>query len=236
PIPTVEQVGPRSLLQYGKLSGNGLASLLFWRKWFYDIDNRAGQETGYLFEPIIASAIGGTPAPASKSPVKRFSNRAKGRQVDCILDKRAYEFKIRVTIAASGQGRWQEELDFPRDCRTSRFTPVLVCIDSTPNPKLTALAAAFRHQKGEVYIGDAAWKHLDDVAGPTMSIFLDKYVRRPLQDVLAESRHGLADITASWTERAIVIKVGKDQLLVDRHPVAPDDASDPIPDDAVDET
>ena len=48
PIPTLEQVGPRALLQYGKLSGHGLVSLLFWRKWFFDVDNRAGQETGYL--------------------------------------------------------------------------------------------------------------------------------------------------------------------------------------------
>ena len=29
---------------------------------------------------------------------------------------KAYEFKLRVTIAASGQGRWKEELDFPSDC------------------------------------------------------------------------------------------------------------------------
>jgi len=80
PFPTLEQVGPRGLLQYGKLSGDALAGLMFWRKWFFDIDNRAGQETGYLFEPIIAYAIGGTPAPAKKSPVKRHSDTTKGRQ------------------------------------------------------------------------------------------------------------------------------------------------------------
>ena len=84
PIPTLEQVGPRGLLQYGKLSGIALAGLLFWRKWFFDIDNRAGQETGYLFEPIIAYAIGGTPAPAKKSPVRRHNDTTKGRQVNCL--------------------------------------------------------------------------------------------------------------------------------------------------------
>ncbi len=144
PLPTLEQVGPRGLLQFGKVNTGALAGFLFWRKWFYDLDNRAAQETGYLFEPIIAHAIGGTPAPARKSPVKRRTDQSKGRQVDCIRDDRAYEFKIRVTIAASGQGRWQEELDFPADCRTSGFTPVLICLDSTPNPKLDALMAAFR--------------------------------------------------------------------------------------------
>jgi hypothetical protein len=103
PIPTLEQVGPRALLQYGKLSAKALAALLFWRKWFYDLDNRAGQETGYLFEPIIAFAVGGTPVTSTKSPVKRHGNKNKGRQVDCLLGKKAYEIKLRVTIAASGQ-------------------------------------------------------------------------------------------------------------------------------------
>ncbi len=155
PIPTLEQVGPRGLLQYGKLTGGALAGLLFWRKWFFDIDNRAGQETGYLFEPIIAHALGGTPAPAKKSPVRRHSDPTKGRQVDCLLDQKAYELKIRVTIAASGQGRWQEELDFPLDCRQSGFSPVLVCMDSTPNPKLDALVSAFRRYGGEVHCQSA---------------------------------------------------------------------------------
>lgn len=85
PLPTLEQVGPRGLLQYGKLGPTALAGLLFWRKWFFDIDNRAGQETGYLFEPVIAYAVGGTPVPARKSPIKRHRDSGKGRQVDCLL-------------------------------------------------------------------------------------------------------------------------------------------------------
>ena len=114
PIPTIEQIGPRGLLQYGTLKAKALIGLLFWRKWFFDIDNRAGQETGYLFEPIIAHAIGGAPFSAKASPVKRASDRKKGRQADCIREKQAYEFKIRVTIASSGQGRWQRGTRFPR--------------------------------------------------------------------------------------------------------------------------
>jgi hypothetical protein len=35
PIPTVDQVGPRGLLQYGALSPGALAALLFWRKWIF---------------------------------------------------------------------------------------------------------------------------------------------------------------------------------------------------------
>jgi hypothetical protein len=214
--PTLEQVGPRGLLQYGKLSAEGLAAFLFWRKWFFDIDNRAGQETGYLFEPIIAYAMGGTPAPAGSSPVKRHSDRSKGRQVDCLLDDRAYELKMRVTIAASGQGRWQEELDFPVDCRRSGFRPVLVCMDGTPNPKLDALVRAFRRQKGEVYVGDDAWRHLDQLAGKTMSRFLDTYVRAPIQDLLKNAGDQLPELLATWSGDAINIRVGKESLHIDR--------------------
>jgi len=232
PIPTLEQVGPRGLLQYGKLSGEALAGFLFWRKWFFDIDNRAGQETGYLFEPIIAYAMGGTPAPASKSPVRRAGDPTKGRQVDCLLDDRAYELKIRVTIAASGQGRWQEELDFPVDCRGSGYTPVLVCMDSTPNAKLDMLAEAFRGQDGEVYVGEAAWRHLDEMAGNTMSIFLEKYVRAPIQDLLEKADGTPPDITAKWKDAAIEIMIGDDLLRISREQTEGVDAPpDELPDD-----
>lgn len=235
PIATMEQIGPRGLLQYGQLGGRAMIAWLFWRKWFFDIDNRAGQETGYLFEPIIAYAIGGTPAPSKKSPVKRSADPDKGRQVDCILEKRAYEFKIRVTIAASGQGRWQEELDFPLDCRQSGFTPVLICMDSTRNPKLDALIRAFREHDGEAFVGDAAWAHLEEVAGATMSIFLQRYVRTPIQDLLKHSKTELPELTATWSDRAIDIGVAGETLRIQRDPGPGEDESEAMPEDAVDE-
>jgi hypothetical protein len=235
PIPTLEQVGPRALLQYGRLSSRALVSLLFWRKWFFDIDNRAGQETGYLFEPVIAYAIGGTPAPSKRSPVKRHRDKTKGRQVDCIIDDRAYELKIRVTIAASGQGRWQEELDFPVDCRKSGFRPVLVCMDGTKNPKLDALAAAFRKQRGEVYIGEDAWVHLESLAGDTMSNFIERYVRGPIQTLLAEGEKPLLELRAVFEQDAIKIALGSDHLHILRGtPALTDDAEDSMPPDADD--
>ncbi len=236
PLPTLEQVGPRGLLQFGKLKSQALVGFLFWRKWFYDIDNRAAQETGYLFEPIIAHAIGGTPAPARKSPVKRHGDRSKGRQVDCLLDERAYEFKIRVTIAASGQGRWQEELDFPADCRSSGFTPVLVCLDSTPNQKLDALVHAFLAHQGEIYIGDSAWQHLESVAGKTMSLFLECYVRTPLQSLLNEAPIIPPPLVAHWNSASIDIRIGNDSLQIARHePVGDETQSDEMPDDAAED-
>jgi len=188
PLPTMDQVGPRALLQYGKLDSPALAAFLFWRKWLFDIDNRAAQETGYLFEPIIAAALGGTPASARKSPVKRRSDPSKGRQVDCIREadgvKLAYEIKLRVTIAASGQGRFGEELDFPDDCKTSGYVPVLVVFDPTEADKLTTLRERFEAAGGKSYIGADAWAHLEAEAGDPMGTFLDKYVRQPMEAVL----------------------------------------------------
>ncbi len=233
PVPTLEQVGPRGLLQYGKLGAESLVGFLFWRKWFFNVDNRAGQETGYLFEPIIAFAIGGTPAPAKRSPVKRHADPAKGRQVDCVLEKKAYELKIRVTIAASGQGRWQEELDFPLDCRRSGFTPVLVCMDSTENPKLTALVRAFHAQRGEVYVGEDAWRHLENLAGDTMARFLDLYVRTPIQDLLDKGGDSLPDLAARQRQDCIEISIGGELLHIERLAAeGADDTADVLPDDA----
>jgi hypothetical protein len=238
PLPTLEQVGPRGLLQYGKLSPAALAGLLFWRKWFFDIDNRAGQETGYLFEPVIANAVGGIPVPASKSPIKRHRDSNKGRQVDCLLGNQAYEFKIRVTIAASGQGRWREELYFPIDCKESGYTPILVVLDSTPNPKLMELEDAFVRQGGAAYKGADAWEHLDKLAGPTMSLFLENYVRGPIDCIIQEAPVKLPRLVVTMSDSAISISVG-DQTLniarhearieVDRHDESPADVGDSIP-------
>lgn len=238
PIPTLEQVGPRGLLQFGKMSPRALAGLLFWRKWFFDIDNRAGQETGYLFEPVIAYAVGGTPVPAGRSPVKRRKDGRKGRQIDCLRGDMAYEIKIRVTIAASGQGRWGEELDFPVDCRESGYTPVLVVLDGTPNPKLSELRRAFLAQEGEVYTGAEAWEHLDNLAGTTMSMFLEKYVRDPIDHIISEAPEALPEFRAVMEDGTIKIRVGDETLIISRrdagesendHDQSPDDIELDIP-------
>ncbi|MDP9174705.1 MAG: restriction endonuclease [Planctomycetota bacterium] len=231
PLPTLDQVGPRSLLQYGSISGRALATFLFWRKWFFDIDNRAGQETGYLFEPVIAASVGGVPFTASKSPVKSHRD-GKGRQVDCLLDKNAYEVKIRVTIAASGQGRWREELDYPIDCKASGYRPVLVVLDGTANAQLTELIAAFIREGGVAYVGVDAWKHLESLAGATMARFLDIYVRAPLARLLAEAPDSpLPEMTARDFGSSISIIVDGEELRIVRAPKVTDDDGDKLPDD-----
>lgn len=220
PTPTMDQVGPRALLQYGQLSARALAGFLLWRKWLYDIDNRAGQETGYLFEPIIAHAIGGSSFTAPKSPIKRHKDKSRGRQVDCIRQGLAYEIKIRVTIAASGQGRWQEELDFAVDCKASGFKPVLMVLDPTPNPKLDELIAVFQREGGDTHVGEAAWGHFQAAAGPVMSVFLSKYVRAPLEHVLQSTPEGLPDITFRMTDNVFCVSLEEEATEFVRTPTS----------------
>ena len=235
PIPTMDQVGPRGLLQYGHLGPAALVGLLLWRKWFFDLDNRAGQESGYLFEPIIASAIGGVSAGAGKSPVRRHTDRAKGRQVDCIKDRRAYELKLRVTIAASGQGRWREELDFPKDCLESGFEPVLVVLDPTANTKLSQLIKAFQNAGGETYVGEEAWRHLEGQAGATMTRFLENYVRKPLNDLIASRSDSLPPLQATAFADRIEISVANETLDISRPPGAAEPESADLLAEDVDE-
>ncbi len=212
---------------------------MLWRKWLYDIDNRAGQETGYVFEPIIAHAIGGVSVSATKSPVKRATNTKKGRQCDCVLDKKAYEIKMRVTIAASGQGRWKEELEFPTDCKSSGFIPVLVVLDPTPNPKLEELRKKFLTEGGEVHIGDDAWKHFAALAGPTMSRFLQLYVHTPIQALLAqvpEKSEELPDLLLRMSEGAFTASILGETLRIRRQPKEEEGADpDDLPDDVEDQ-
>jgi hypothetical protein len=239
PVPTIDQVGPRGLLQYGCVATKALTPFLLWRKWLYDIDNRAAQETGYAFEPIIARAIGGTPAPTKKSPVRRQGDPNKGRQVDCILGKKAHEIKMRVTIAASGQGRWKEELEFPVDCKASGYVPVLVVLDPTPNPKLTELQATFLAQEGESHVGERAWEYLRSLAGATMSRFLDQYVHTPLQAVLEASpatAEELPELLLKMDHERFTALLLGESLVVRRTPRS-EEASEPdaLPEDAHEE-
>ncbi|MBJ7436508.1 MAG: hypothetical protein JHC54_12495 [Acinetobacter sp.] len=219
PMPTFDQVGPRGLLQFGRLSSKSIIGLLYWRKWLFDLDNRAAQETGYLFEPILAHAIGGTPHSASKSPVKRTRDAKKGRQVDCIRDKFAYEFKLRVTTAASGQGRWGEELDFPVDCKNSGYTPILLVLDPTTNSKLVELESVFKANGGQVFIGDSAWQHLEDVAGPVMSIFLNLYVRRPLIQLIEHAEDPIEKLQLTVYGGNVSISIGEETMTILRENV-----------------
>jgi hypothetical protein len=220
--PTMNQVGPRSLLEFGAVDPGLLASWLVWRKWIFDVDNRAAQETGYLFEPVLASCLGGEAVGSKNSPVKRLNERneptGEGRQIDCYDGENqfAYEFKLRVTIAASGQGRFAEELSFPREARAAGLTPVLIVLDPTASPRLNELIAAFKINGGKHYVGSDAWAHMDSKAGKTMAVFLERYIRPPLSEMAKHEDVKPERIQLSWTECEICIQGTNADLRIPR--------------------
>jgi hypothetical protein len=220
--PTMDQVGPRGLLEYGICDNDLLNSWLIWRKWIFDIDNRSGQETGYLFEPILASCLGGESVGSSNSPVKRLDENGKpkatGRQIDCYIgaENVAYEFKIRVTIAASGQGRFGEELSFPKECKAAGITPILIVLDPTSSTRLTLLAQVFEYNNGIVYIGDQAWSHLEEKSGKIMSHFIDNYIKPPLKTINDFDTSKLSSVKLTWENDKIVIQGDHTNYIIDR--------------------
>lgn len=214
-IPKIETVVPRCLLEYGLRPTESLASWLVWRKWLYDIDNRSAQETGYLFEPILTASIGGMSYGHKASPIRRFNDRSKGRQVDCVDGKTAYEFKMRVTIAASGQGRFQEELDFAKDCKQSGFTPVLLVLDPTPSSRLEELSSEYAHYGGRAYLGPDAWKHVEEKAGAVMGKFVEAYVRVPLEQVDQYSG-ALLPLSVADYGHTISVQLGTEPFTIPR--------------------
>lgn len=222
PFPNADQIAPRSLLEYGKCDDSLLATWLEWRKWIFDIDNRSGQETGYVFEPILASCLGGTSVSHTSSPVKRINDSGKrtneGRQVDCYIEdaKEVYELKMRVTIAASGQGRFKEELSFPYEAKESGMTPILVVFDETGSALLTKLKAQFKRYGGKCFVGQAAWDMLYEKAGKEMSLFIRKYIYPPVQAMGKFIDSNPKSIKIDNNEDSIVISDGSNQYKIGR--------------------
>jgi hypothetical protein len=221
PKPTMDQIGPRSLLEYGIMPTKLLGSWLVWRKWVFDVDNRSGQETGYLFEPVLASCMGGTTVGSRNSPVKRVNESgqktADGRQIDCLdVDaKIAYEFKLRVTIAASGQGRFAEELSFPVECKAAGLTPVLIVLDPTPSTRLTELQKAFEDNGGHAHVADA-WTFIEEKAGASMSKFIENYLRPVLLQMAAFDDITPEALTLTWNKDDITLKTKKQTFRIRR--------------------
>ncbi len=221
-FPTMDQISPRTLLEYGLTDTNLLCNWMTWRKWMYDIDNRSAQETGYLFEPILASCLGGESCGAKNSPVKRVDSEGlqtnNGRQIDCYVaaSRTAYEFKLRVTIAASGQGRFSEELSFPYECKVAGLTPILLVLDPTPSSRLEELENAYIAADGEAHHGEEAWAKMEAAAGSTMATFIEKYIRPPLERVESFDQDLPNEVTIKAESNIIVITSGNSRYNINR--------------------
>jgi hypothetical protein len=233
---TSDQIGPRTLLEHGLLDETALSSLVVWRKWMMDIDNRSGQETGYLYDAIVARALGGTAYSSRNSPIYRKppdsgASSPGRRQVDCVVEDGqgfyAYEVKIRITDAASRQGRLNEELSFPADCAYSQHVPRLLVFDPTACATLDMVVAAFEKEDGEVFLGQAAYDHINATAGPARAEFLRRYVAEPLkkyEDTIPDFGAGraLADLRLSAAPTEIRLEISGFDPYVIKRDVAPE--------------
>ena len=223
PFPTTEQIGLRCLLEYGNCSNELLFSWMMWRKLIYDIDNRSAQETGYLFEPILASCLGGESVSHRNSPVKRIDDNGnptdEGRQSVCYIADahEVYELKLRVTIAASGQGRFNEEMSFPFEAHRAGLTPILVVFDSTPSALLDKLKDKYLAEGGRVFIGDDAWNELINRAGDEMGKYILKYIKPPITQMENLNVSLPRDISLSATKTLLkIFDTDGDQYLIPR--------------------
>lgn len=211
PFPLTEQIGPRCLLEYGNCEDTLLFSWMRWRKLIYDIDNRSAQETGYLFEPILASCLGGESVSHRYSPVKRIDDNGnptnEGRQIDCYIEelKEVYELKLRVTIAASGQGRFNEEMSFPYEAHRAGLTPILIVFDSTPSQLLDRLKAKYIEEGGRCAIGEDAWSMLTNRAGREMGKYIIKYIKPPISKMEEVRLSVPSSIQLSASEECLTI-------------------------------
>lgn len=211
-FPLTEQIGPRCLLEYGRCADELLFDWMSWRKLIYDIDNRSAQETGYLFEPILASCLGGESISHRHSPVKRIDDNGnptnEGRQIDCYIEDshEVYELKLRVTIAASGQGRFSEEMTFPYEARMAGLKPILVVFDPTPSPLLERLKAKYVEEGGIYAIGDDAWNLLTQRAGREMGKYIIKYIKPPISKMDGERKEIPDSIKLLATNNSLVIE------------------------------
>ncbi len=222
PIPNMDQIGPRSLLEFGECNSDLLANWMVWKKWIYDIDNRSAQETGYLFEPLLASCLGGEPVGSRNSPVKRLDANGrptnKGRQIDCLVpsNNRTYELKLRVTIAASGQGRFGEELSFAEESQAAGFIPVLLVLDPTPSNRLTELSDKYLACGGAFYHGEEAWEHMEQEAGEVISVFIEKYIKPAIQGIEEIEIEYPKSINLAWSDQEIEISDGAASYVIKR--------------------
>ncbi|NEO02875.1 MAG: restriction endonuclease [Moorea sp. SIO3I7] len=222
PMSNMDQIGPRSLLEYGGCNTTLLANWMVWRKWIYDIDNRSAQETGYLFQPLLASCLGGKPVGAKNSPVKRLDANGnptnQGRQIDCLVpsNNRTYELKLRVTIAASGQGRFGEELSFAEESQAAGFIPVLLVLDPTPSNKLTELSEKYLACGGAFYHGEEAWRHMEQEAGEVVSVFIERYIKPAIQGIEEIEIEYPKSINLRWSDQVIEISDDSSSYVINR--------------------
>jgi hypothetical protein len=99
------------------------------------------------------------------------------------------------------------------------------------------LVSEFARRGGQSYLGHSAWEHLESLAGPSMTRFLEKYVRSPMDDILNETSPDLPDLCARLVGDEVKLSLGNEEIVITRRldPTFEVSDGDAIPEDIVDE-
>ena len=184
PLPDINDMASTILMEFGGTPPAEFASWLVWLQRNYYIENRANQVASHLFKTIMAMALGGETFEAGASPIRCAQDASRGRHVGCVVGRRAYAFMYHLTDATSEKGRFREELRFAEDCKASGYEPILLVLEGERCRKAEIMSETFLANGGEALIGREAWEHLAAEAGPTMSRFLDRFIRAPMDTVV----------------------------------------------------
>ena len=95
-------------------------------------------------------------------------------------------------------------------------------LDGTENSKLSEFAETFREHGGSAYIGEDAWAHLEAEAGPTMSVFIDKYISGPFDELLERTPTDIPELRVRLHSDSIHVQIGAETLDIKRgEPITP---------------
>jgi hypothetical protein len=91
---------------------------------------------------------------------------------------------------------------------------------------MAGLKAVYEANGGHAFIGDEAWGHLEDEAGPVMARFIEKYVRVPVTDISrfekivngdpTKKKFQLLDLGARASSGEIKITLGRHERIISR--------------------
>jgi len=85
------------------------------------------------------------------------------------------------------------------------MTPVLLVLDPTPSHRLKELSQKFLSCDGRFYQGEQAWNYMRKLAGKTISIFMDKYIRPVIMEMEMITIDHQGEIAFRWSEQEITI-------------------------------
>ena len=107
-------------------------------------------------------------------------------------------------------------MSFPRECVAAGIKPVLIVLDPTTSNRFVQLSELFLSLGGLVFVGEAAWNHIEERAGSTMASFVENYIKPALDAASEFDTTQLDPITMTWSSGSVVIRIGDREHRINR--------------------